>query len=151
MDTGCPMDGLTANQMSGYASRSDGSLGRAEVNDRFLGAGFVATKTNSRIFALVCPRAASGQRHRTAEQHEKCASLHVQPRLRRRHRNDKNEHFGRGLEWTSVQVIAPHDQCLRWVNGRKPSRGRALRQAARSTRPVLTMRSAISLKTGATA
>ncbi len=20
-----------------------------------------------------------------------------------------------GLEWTSVQVIAPHDQCLRWV------------------------------------
>ena len=23
------------------------------------------------------------------------------PRLGRRHRNDKNEHFGRGLEWTS--------------------------------------------------
>src|SRR5258708_38182082 len=23
------------------------------------------------------------------------------PRLRRRNRNDKNEHFGRGLEWTS--------------------------------------------------
>jgi hypothetical protein len=28
MDTGGPVDGLTANQCHGYASRSDGSLGQ---------------------------------------------------------------------------------------------------------------------------
>ena len=99
MDTGGPMDGLTANQCHGYASRSNGSLGQRRVNDRFLGAGFVPQKTNSRDFCAGVPPRRERPRHRTAEHTEKCASLHVQPQAQEKasRRNDKNEHFGRGV------------------------------------------------------
>src|SRR5260370_7537042 len=82
----------------------------AEVNDRFLGAGFVPQKTNSRDFCAGLPRRRERPRHRTAEHTEKCASLHVQPQAQEKasRRNDKNEHFGSGLQRTSDTVhLAP--------------------------------------------
>ena len=53
------------------------------------------------IFALVCPRAASGHATAPPSTPRNARRFMSNPRLRRRHRNDKNEHFGRGLEWTS--------------------------------------------------
>src|SRR5450631_2203016 len=70
------------------------------------------------IFALVCPRAASGHATAPPSTPKNARRFMSNPRLRRRHRNDKNEHFGRGLEWTSGTGLAPHDQCLRWVKMR---------------------------------
>ena len=60
-------------------------------------------KTNSRYFCAGLSPRRERPRHRPAEHTEKCASLHVQPQAQEKasRRNDKNEHFGRGLEWTS--------------------------------------------------
>src|SRR5216683_1535422 len=48
------------------------------------------------IFALVCPRAASGHATAPPSTPRNAHRFMSNPRLRRRHRNDKNEHFGRG-------------------------------------------------------
>ena len=58
---------------------------------------------DSRDFCAGLPPRRERPRHRTAEHTEKCPSLHVQPQAQEKasRRNDKNEHFGRGLEWTS--------------------------------------------------
>jgi hypothetical protein len=79
MDTGGPMDGLTADQCHGYASRSDGSLVRvsAEVNDRFLGAGFVPQKKFVGFLRWVLPaRRERPRSRRAAEQRDELASSH---------------------------------------------------------------------------
>ena len=54
-----------------------------------------------RGIALVCPRAANGHATAPPSTPRNARRFMSNPRLRRRHRNDKNEHFGRGLEWTS--------------------------------------------------
>jgi len=110
MDTGGPVDGLTANQCHGYASRSDGSLGQRRVNDRFLGAGFVPQKTNSRDFCAGLPPAASGHANAPPSTPRNARRFMSNPRLRRRHRvvMTKTSTLEGGWNGPRVQVIAPH-------------------------------------------
>src|SRR6266581_6713570 len=72
------MDGLTANQCHGYASRSDGSLGQRRGKCPLPRCWLRATKDQFADFCAGLPPRRERPRHRTAEHTEKCASLHVQ-------------------------------------------------------------------------
>ena len=69
------------------------------------------------IFALVCPRAASGHATAPPSTPRNARRFMSNPRLRRRHRvvMTKASTLEGGWNGPRVQVIAPHDQCLRWV------------------------------------
>jgi hypothetical protein len=74
------------------------------------------------IFALVCPGAASGHATAPPSTPRNARRFMSNPRLRRRHRvvMTKTSTLEGGWNGPRVQVIAPHDQCLRWVKIRSP-------------------------------
>src|SRR5216684_7062769 len=117
MDTGGPMDGLTADQCPAYAPRSDGSLGQRRGKWPLPRYWLRATKEQFAGFlrwSARAPRAATPPRRR-AHREMRIASC-------------PTPGSGEGIVMTKtstlegcwngprVQVIAPHDQCLRWVN-----------------------------------
>src|SRR5260221_5210680 len=116
MAGGGPGDGLTANQCHGYASRSDGSLAQRRGKCPLPRCWLRATKDQFAGFlrwSAPAPRAATPPQRR-AHREMRVASCPT-PGSGEGIVMTKTSSLEGGWNGPRVQVIAPHDQCLRWV------------------------------------